>query len=68
MLRSRVKNFGTIRKILPQGMHVCNMKPLFSYNSNVVANVKFLLTDGQTNGDSFINPPPPTSFALGRVN
>ena len=53
-----VKMFGTYRKVLSQGIHICN---LCNFGSKVTANVKFTLdrhTDRQTDrqGVSYIPP------------
>ena len=70
----KVKIFSTDRKVLSQGIHICNMKALSLFGSKVVAKIKFTLdrqTDGQTEEptdrqvDSYI--PLQTSFAGGII-
>ena len=60
-----VKNFGIDRKVLSQGIHLCNIKALPPFVKKVMVKVKFTLdrqtdrqTDGQTDrqDDSYIPP------------
>ena len=57
----KVKNFGIDRKVLSQGIHLCNIKALSPFVKKLWSRLSLLWTDRQ--GDSYI--PPQTLFARG---
>ena len=64
-----MKNFGIDRKVLSQGIHLCNIKALSHFVKKLWSRLSLLWTDGQTDrqGDSYIPPPPQTLFAGGII-
>ena len=54
----KVKNFGTERKILSQGIHLCIIKALSPFVTKLWSRLSLLWTDRRTDrqGDSYIPP------------